>query len=284
MTYNLSQDIKSIQSILDISQSNLADELHMKQSVLSKFESGDNRPTPQILERIYSFAFSKNIRLHKLQEMFWRDNLEKNNVLLFHGAKDSIHGKISIHKGRSNNDFGQGFYAGENYDQAVSFVSSYNNSSVYFLNFNRTNLVEKRCSVDQEWMLTIAYYRGSLGQYESHPKVQKLIQQSRDCDYIIAPIADNRMFQIINSFIEGDITDEQCRHSLAASNLGMQYILLSEKAVSQLKIIEHCYISSNEKEHYQTLRTQETKLGKDKVKIAKTQYRGKGHYIDEIFK
>ena len=32
--------------------------------------------------------------------------------------------------------------------------------------------------------------------------------KSRDCDYIIAPIADNRMFKIIDSFIEGEITDE----------------------------------------------------------------------------
>ena len=45
------------------------------------------------------------------------------------------------------------------------------------------------------------------------------------------------MFQIINSFIEGELTDEQCKHCLAATNLGMQYIFVSEKAVSQAKLI-----------------------------------------------
>ena len=55
------------------------------------------------------------------------------------------------------------------------------------------------------------------------------------------------MFQIINSFIEGELTDEQCKHCLAATNLGMQYIFVSEKAVSQAKLIECCYISQNER-------------------------------------
>ena len=67
-------------------------------------------------------------------------------------------------------------------------------------------------------MMTIAYYRGILDEYKDHPAVKALIEQSRNCDYIIAPIADNRMFQIINSFIAGDLTDEQCKHCLAATN------------------------------------------------------------------
>ena len=86
-------------------------------------------------------------------------------------------------------------------------------------------------------MMTIAYYRGTLVEYKNHPKIKAFVEASRDCDYIIAPIADNRMFQIINSFIAGELTDEQCKHCLAATNLGMQYIFISEKAVSQLKLI-----------------------------------------------
>ena len=130
--------------------------------------------------------------------------------------------------------------------------------------------------------MTIAYYRGVLEAYESHPIVQKLVAESRDCDYIIAPIADNRMFQIINSFIDGEITDEQCKHCLAATHLGSQYVFIRERAIEQVKLLERCYISNNEKEYYKNIRTADTKLGDDKVKLAKIQYRGKGRYIDEI--
>ena len=110
---------------------------------------------------LYTFAFAKNIKINKLKEMFWRDDLKKHEKLLFHGAKSKIDGKIDIHRGRHNNDFGQRFYAGESYEQAISFVSGFENSC-------------KRYEVNQEWMMTIAYYRGALDEYKNHPVIKKL--------------------------------------------------------------------------------------------------------------
>ena len=282
MEYNFSKDLKSIREILGISQSEFADQIGVEQVTISRNELGRTNPSAKILENVYTFAFAKNIKINKLKEMFWRDDLKKHEKLLFHGAKSKIDGEIDIHRGRHNNDFGQGFYAGESYEQAISFVSGFENSSVYYICFNADNLMCKRYAVNQEWMMTIAYYRGALDEYKNHPVVKKIIEQSRVCDYIIAPIADNRMFQIINSFIEGELTDEQCKHCLAATNLGMQYIFVSEKAVSQAKLIERCYISQNEREYYKHIRLEESKLGANKVKLARKQYRGKGRYIDEI--
>ena len=48
--------------------------------------------------------------------------------------------------------------------------------------------------------MTTAYYRGSLDEYKEHQRAVQLIEQSRDCDYIIAPIADNRIFLIITAY------------------------------------------------------------------------------------
>ena len=282
MEYNFSKDLKSIREILGISQSEFADQIGVEQITISRNELGRTNPSAKILENVYTFAFTKNIKINKLKEMFWRDDLKKHEKLLFHGAKSKIDGEIDIHRGRHNNDFGQGFYAGESYEQAISFVSGFENSSVYYICFNDDDLTSKRYEVNQEWMMTIAYYRGALDEYKNHPVIKKIIEQSRACDYIIAPIADNRMFQIINSFIEGELTDEQCKHCLAATNLGMQYIFVSEKAVSQAKLIERCYISQNEREYYKNIRLEESKLGANKVKLARKQYRGKGRYIDEI--
>ena len=282
MEYNFSEDLKSIREILGFSQSELAEKIGVEQVTISRTELKKTEPSARLLEAVYSFAFDKNIKINKLKEMFWRDDLGANEKLLFHGAKTEIVGEIDIHKGRKNNDFGQGFYTGESYEQAISFVSGFGNSSVYYIRFDDRDLKCKRYEVNQEWMMTIAYYRGTLDEYKDHPAVKALIEQSRNCDYIIAPIADNRMFQIINSFIAGDLTDEQCKHCLAATNLGMQYIFLTEKAVSQIKLTERCYISSNEREYYKNIRLEESKLGDDKVKLAKRQYRGQGRYIDEI--
>lgn len=282
MEYNFKQDLKAIREILGLTQMELAERLGVEQKTISRNEVGKNEPTSKLLEQVYAYAFEHNIKINKLKEMLWLDDLESGHKLLFHGAKSIIEGNINVHIGRTNNDLGQGFYAGESYEQTISFISGFDKSSVYFLDFNDKKLKCKKYEVNQEWMMTIAYYRGVLESYESHPVVKGLISESRDCDYIIAPIADNRMFQIINSFIDGEITDEQCKHCLAATHLGSQYVFVSDRAIEQVKLVERCYISNNEKEYYKNLRAEDTKLGDDKVKLAKIQYRGQGKYIDEI--
>lgn len=284
MDYNFAKDLLSIREILGITQEELASQTNVQRVTISRSELGETRPSASLLEKIYGYAFDKKVNLGKLKEMLWLENIKPDHKLLFHGAKSIIEGDLNVHKGRANNDFGQGFYTGESYAQAISFISGFVKSCVYFIDFDPSDLKCKKYNVDQEWMMTIAYYRGSLERYESHPMIQELIKKSRDCDYIIAPIADNRMFQIINSFIAGEITDEQCKHCLAATNLGYQYVFISDKSVRNTKIIERTYISDSERKYYQGIRTSDAKLGEDKVKLARVQYRGQGRYIDEILK
>lgn len=282
--YLVAYDLKTIRSILGLSQEMLADALQTSQENIALCELGKSFPSTELLERIYSFSYWEGIRLNRLKEMMWKESLQQSHRLLFHGSKNVIKGPIDVHIGRNNNDFGQGFYAGEKYEQAATFVAAFDKSSVYYLDFDPKGLTEKRYQVDQNWMLTIAYYRGALKQYQNHPMVKKLIRESKACDYVVAPIADNQMYQIINSFIEGEITDEQCKHCLAATNLGAQYVFLNEKSASHVRVLERCYIPINEREHYATIRGEQARLGSDKVKLARIQYRGKGKYIDELLK
>ena len=106
----------------------------------------------------------------------------------------------------------------------------------------------------------------------------------KDVDYIVAPIADNRMFEIIDQFIDGEITDIQCQHCLSATNLGNQYVFISEKALNQVEILERCYLANAEKEAYLTARQEGYEMNRDKVKVARRQYRDQGNYIEDILK
>lgn len=284
MDYNFSKDLLSIREILGITQEELAFQINVQQVTISRSELGKTSPSASLLEKTYGYAFNKKVNLGKLKEMLWLESIKPDHKLLFHGAKGTIEGELNVRKGRSNNDFGQGFYTDESYGQAISFISGFDKSCVYFIDFDPSDLKCKKYNVDQEWMMTIAYYRGTLEKYESYPMIQELIKNSRDCDYIVAPIADNRMFQIINSFIDGEITDEQCKHCLAATNLGYQYVFISDKSVMNTKLIERAYISDSERKYYKNIRTSDAKLGEDKVKLARVQYRGQGRYIDEILK
>lgn len=282
MEYNYSEDLKCIRELLSLTQSELANKIGVEPVTISRQELGISAPSASILEKVYSFAFEKKIQINKLKEMLWREDIDPAHKLLFHGSKSELDGPLSVAAGRLNNDFGQGFYAGETYEQAVTFISDFDRSSVYYLDFDSNGLIGKRYNVDRDWMMTIAYYRRTLNEYENYPLIQKLVADSRSADYIIAPIADNRMFQIINSFISGEITDEQCQHCLSAINLGLQYVFITEKAIEQVRLVERCYLSQSERRHYGEIRSAESKLGEDKVKLARIKYRGQGKYIDEI--
>ena len=137
MDYNFSKDLIAIREILGLSQDDFADKIGVERVTISRSELGKTTPSAKLLESVYAYAFQKKIRINKLKEMLWRDELTTHQKLLFHGAKSEIHGAIDLTRGRKNNDFGQGFYAGESYEQALSFVSGFDQSSVYFLNFGK---------------------------------------------------------------------------------------------------------------------------------------------------
>ena len=283
MFFNISEDMKIVRELLNMTQDELADELNVEPLTIKRIENGITNTSKRTLDLFYDFVYKKKIYLNKIKEMFYKEELTKE-ILLFHGAKSTIIGNIDVNKGRKNNDFGQGFYCGESYEQSASFVENFENSSVYYFSFDITGLRSLKYSVDRDWMLTIAYFRGTLNEYKDSIVIKKLISKLDYVDYVVAPIADNKMFRIIDSFINGEITDEQCKHCLAATNLGFQYVLLNDNAISRLKMLECCYLSNEERNHYRKIKLEDNKISDDKVKLARIQYRGKGLYIDEILK
>ena len=283
MNFNISEDMKIVRELLNITQEELAEELNVEPLTIKRIENGNTGTSKRTLDLFYDFIYKKKIYLNKIKEMFYKEELTKE-ILLFHGAKSTIIGNIDIKKGRKNNDFGQGFYCGESYEQSASFVENFDNSLVYYFSFDQEMLRCLKYSVDCDWMLTIAYFRGTLNEYKDSTIIRELISKLDNVDYVIAPIADNKMFRIIDSFINGEITDEQCKHCLAATNLGYQYVLLNDKAISRLKMLECCYLSNEERKQYRKIKSEDTKISDDKVKLARIQYRGKGQYIDEILK
>lgn len=283
MNFNISEDMKIVRELLNMTQEELAAELNVEPLTIKRIENSITNTSKRTLDLFYDFIYQKKIYLNKIKEMFYKEEMTKEK-LLFHGAKSTIIGNIDINKGRRNNDFGQGFYCGESYEQSASFVENFENSSVYYFSFDTSELKCLKYEVNREWMLTIAYFRGTLDKYKDSSVIKKLISKLEKIDYVIAPIADNKMFRIIDSFINGEITDEQCKHCLAATNLGYQYVLLNEKAISNLKMLECCYLSNEERKYYRNLKSEDNKTSEDKVKFARIQYRGKGLYIDEILK
>lgn len=282
MEFCVYEDIEVILTLLDMTIQEFANELGVSYSTVSRWKERGETVSPANLEKIYEYAFKKRIRLNKIKEQLFREECLEDHALLFHGAKTDISGRISVERSRKNNDFGQGFYCGESLEQSAMFVSNYPRASLYMLDFDKTGMQELRLGVEQDWMLMIAFFRGKLTAYENHPIIQRILNRLNGIDYVVAPIADNRMFQIIDSFIEGEITDVQCRHCLSATNLGNQYVFLTQRAADRIQILRKCYLASVEKEAYISIRSEDAEVSNDKVKIARKQYRGQGKYIEDI--
>lgn len=282
--FALCTDIEIVMELLDITAKDLADNIGVTPTTISRWRKREEQVSSSNLNAFYNFAFRKGIRLNKIKEQLFKEDCGRNSIILFHGAKTYIDGRISIEKSKSTNDFGRGFYCGESLEQSAMFVANYPESSLYILEFDKTDLSYTQLNVDRDWMLLIAYFRNKLNDYAKHPVILDLLSKLEGVDYIVAPIADNRMFEIIDSFIDGEITDVQCQHCLSATNLGNQYVFVTDKALSQLQILRRCYLASDEKSYYLSYKQEESRVGNDKVKVARKKYRGKGEYIEDILK
>lgn len=282
MEYKVVEDIKIVCELLNINEAELANEIGIDKQTITRVVQGKTLFSQIYLENFYDFVVRRNIELNKIKEMSYRENCVNGTKLLFHGAKTEIIGELSLDKSKESNDFGKGFYLGETLEQSINFIEGFPHSNIYIIEFNPRGLKAKKFDVSNERMLTIAYYRNKLTKYRNSKVLEKLIKDIESVDYIIAPIADNKMFKIIDDFINGERTDEQCKHSLASMNLGMQYVFKTEKSLKNLTLLEKIYVSKSERRKSILNKERNSKLSDDKVKVAKIQYREKGKYIEEF--
>ena len=283
---DLRDDIQIICEVLQIRESDLAKKLGVSLETINNWKFYRKRISLANLERLYSFAYDSGIELNSIYEQLMKEEYQKDDtVVLFHGAKKPFSMPIDfLANSKPTNDFGTGFYLGETFEQAANYISVLDRSFVYCFKLNLKDLKTHRFNVDTEWMLTIAYFRGWLDDYRDSSIVRSIVKKVSDCDIVIAPIADNRMFDLIAQFVEGEITDEQCRHSLAATDLGPQYVIKSERSLKNIELLQELYVCEKEKQRYLLDREKLTTSGAQKIRAARVRYRNKGRYIEEILK
>ena len=285
MYFDFIKDLKYSKIVLGLNDTKLSEYLNISRSTLIRWLNNTITPEYDTLDKVYNKLYESNIYLNRVKEEMYNSSVDKNHMILFHGAKTEIIGEPSISFSEDKKDFGRGFYLGETFEQSASFVVGYNKSSVYIFDFNKENVKIKEYNVSKEWMLLIAYFRGRLDEYTGSKYIKELIKELNDVDVVIAPIADNTMYTTLDDFISGKITDLQCLNALSANRLGKQYVFLNDNVIkNNLKMLERCFYCKNERVDYQSYRLKENEIGKNKVKIALREYAGKGKYIEELLK
>lgn len=284
LNYDFVEDLRVYKEILDFNDSDIIRNFSIPKSSLYRFYKSNSVPSKDTLEKVYNSIFNSGITLSKIYEDVFKTKEKTDNLILFHGSKEGIHGTLSIKHSNKNRDFGKAFYLGETMQQAVSFISGYADSCVYIVNLkNISRLKVIEFDVTKEWMILVAYFRGRLSEYSSSKYLKKILNRIKKADIIISPIADNSMYSIINEFINGTITDLQCINSLSANRLGKQYVVLNDDVLkNNVNLLKRIYISKDERIEYEDKKEEDRNVGSAKMKLAMRKYAGKGLYIEEL--
>ena len=276
--YRIREDVGFIIEAERINKLELSESTGISRSTLDSIEKKGST-TNEVCEKLYSYIYEKNYRLNSVKEELIK---EKYGNVLFHGSKYGL-SEVTVSGSRDNCDFGKGFYLGQTYNQALSFVCEYDNASVYSFkySFDGLKIVEFDCSL--EWMLAICAYRGSIKEYTESSMVQGIVNRIEYADVVIAPIADNKMFYVMSQFAEGEINADVAIHSLSASSLGLQFIVKTERALKSCTPIEKYYLSVPEREDCRKALIERGYEIDTKLKLAKREFK-EGLYIEELLK
>ena len=280
--YQFSNDVSFVSDALGLSLEEMLSELGASETSFYHALTEGIVSNSEIIESFYSYAYERGFRLNKAKEEIYGENLDDGEILLFHGSSDGIE-HISPNGSRKDCDFSYGFYCGESYRSALWFVEGDPKSSVYVFKANLHDLKVSAFHSDLEWMLSICYYRGTLKKYLANKKLLEIVHKHDNDDVIIAPIANNKMFSVMQEFAMGQISDKQAIHALSASRLGKQYVFKTTKALSHLKELERLYLCHPEKEESQKNSIERGFEIQAKLDFAKRKFRREGLYIDEVF-
>ena len=278
--------IKKIRLQLNMNQTEFAQRLNVTFATVNRWENGRSVPNKLAQDKIYDLCrvggVSVNDMIMEKIELAAKDiNIDENRVLLFHGSKSGIEGKIAP-KSRKQCDFGEGFYMGTEPGQALTLICDYENAKLYIVSISLDNLNVLDIPADLEWAMIVAYHRGRMEKIKGSPFYARYEDMAADKDLVVGSIANDRMFFVIDNFFIGNITDAALVSSLSALELGKQYVAVTQKACDAVRIEKEIPISYLEKRFIRDVSEANREKGYSLANDVCRKYRREGLFFDEI--
>ena len=278
--------IKQIREHLNISQTELAEQLNVTFATVNRWENGRAVPNKLAQTKLYEICKKNDvpvydITLNRIAAAAETVPISEGRVLLYHGSKSGIIGKIEP-KSRSQCDFGKGFYTGTDPSQALTLICDYDKSKFYIVSVDTTDLKTIEVPADIEWAMLVAYHRGRMETIKGTPLYEKYRKMSKDKDIIIGSIANDRMFYVIDNFFIGNITDAALVGSLSALQLGKQYVAVTQKGCDAIRIEAEIELSYLERMFIQKVAEANRAKGVSLANSICKNYRREGLFFDEI--
>ena len=278
--------IKQIRTYLNISQTELAEQLNVTFTTVNRWENGRAVPNKLAQAQLYDLCKAKavpvyDMTLSRIADAAKAVELEEGRVLLYHGSKSGINGSIQPIS-RKQCDFGSGFYMGTEPVQALTLICDFEKSKFYIVSVDMNELAQLDVPPDIDWAMLVAFHRGKTEKIKDTSFYNKYRSMAQNKDLVIGSIANDRMFFVIDNFFVGTITDAALVNSLSALQLGRQYVAVSQKACDAVRIEKEITISHLERLFLQEVSAENRTKGVSLANDICKNYRREGKFFDEI--
>ena len=278
--------IKQIRTYLNMNQTEFAEQLNVTFATVNRWENGRAVPNKLAQSKMYDLCKEKaspvyEMILKKISESAEAVRPKTNRVLLYHGSKAGIEGKIEP-KSSKHCDFGKGFYMGTDPGQALTLICDYEKSKFYIVSIDTDKLAQIEVPADIDWAMLVAYHRGRMEKINSTPFYDKYRDMTLNKDLIIGNIANDRMFFVIDNFFVGNVTDMALINSLSALQLGKQYVAVSQKGCDAVRIESEISLSYLERSFIKDTAEANRIRGISLANDICRNYRREGLFFDEF--
>lgn len=162
---------------------------------------------------------------------------------LHHGS-NAIVMKPDLSRSREDIDFGVGFYLTKDVTMAKKWASTKAVSILNTYRLNIENLNIYTFKLDREWLEYVRACRKYGDNYD------EIIKKYEGYDVLIGATADDKLFDTVQQYLDGEITSQTAIKYLNVAGFGEQIVLKTQKAVDALTFSYSKEMTGAEKQHY----------------------------------
>lgn len=180
-----------------------------------------------------------------------------SKVIVYHGSNMEVR-EPSLEYGRSDADFGVGFYVTLDYEMAEKWAAIKKKSVINSYELNLDKLDGMEFGLDKGWLDFIVQNRSGNKRMEL---------DLSGIDYIMGATADDKLFSIIEQYEDNLIDVDSAIKAMNAMKIGRQIALRTEDALGALAFVSSHIVSEDRKRELAVLRKQARKETNEIVEL-----------------
>lgn len=197
-------------------------------------------------------------------------------ITLYHGS-DKIVASPSLYAGKPNNDYGRGFYCTQQYDLACEWASKIKGHdgfvNQYKLQTEELKILKlsKKCYNILHWITLLLQNRTFVLSSPVSIQAREYLLtnfsvDTAEYDMIIGYRADDSYFSFAEDFLNNTISVQHLAKAMRLGKLGLQHVLVSERAFAQLTFLEADPVNTGK---YNILYAKRDSLARESYKTSK---------------